>query len=84
MLPPAPGCAGTVARQTSRGPPDLDTAGAARGKIAAGAAHVQSEHFKKARQWLPPHLAETPKIVNFEIPQDDWSRLGEMAVPEDS
>ncbi|HLX48385.1 MAG TPA: putative quinol monooxygenase [Streptosporangiaceae bacterium] len=51
---------------------------------AAGAAHVQSDHFKKAQQWLPPHLAETPRIVNFEIPQDDWSRLGEMRVPEDS
>jgi quinol monooxygenase YgiN len=51
---------------------------------AAGAAHVQSDHFKKAQQWLPPHLAETPKIINFEIPQDDWSRLGEMAVPGDS
>jgi quinol monooxygenase YgiN len=48
----------------------------------AGAAHVNSEHFKKAQQWLPPHLAETPRIVNFEVPQDDWSRLGEMAVPE--
>jgi hypothetical protein len=29
-------------------------------------------------------LAGTPKIVNFEIPQDDWSKLGEMAVPGDS
>jgi quinol monooxygenase YgiN len=48
---------------------------------AAGAAHVQSEHFTKARQTLPPHLAETPRIVNFTIPQDDWSELGEMAVP---
>ncbi|MFY9889598.1 MAG: putative quinol monooxygenase [Streptosporangiaceae bacterium] len=47
----------------------------------AGAAHVQSEHFMQARQALPPHLAETPRIVNFTIPQDDWSELGEMAVP---
>jgi hypothetical protein len=45
---------------------------------------VPSEHFKQAQQWLPPHLAEAPKIVNFEIPQDDWSRLGEMAVPPNS
>jgi quinol monooxygenase YgiN len=49
---------------------------------AAGAAHVQSEHFKKAQQTLPPHLAETPRIINFVIPQDDWSELGEMAVPD--
>ena len=46
----------------------------------AGAAHVQSAHFKKAQQDLPPHLAETPRIINFEIQQDGWSELGEMAV----
>jgi quinol monooxygenase YgiN len=49
---------------------------------AAGGAHVQSAHFRKARQTLPPHLVETPRIVNMTIPQDDWSLLGEMAVPE--
>jgi quinol monooxygenase YgiN len=48
----------------------------------AGAAHVQSDHFKAAQQALPPHLAETPRIINAVIPQDNWSRLGEMAVPE--
>ena len=48
----------------------------------AGGAHVQSVHFKNAQQTLPPHLAETPRIVNMEIPQDDWSLLGELAVPE--
>ena len=47
---------------------------------AAGAAHVQSAHFKQAQQTLPPHLAQTPRIVNMTIPQDDWSELGEMAV----
>jgi quinol monooxygenase YgiN len=49
----------------------------------AGAAHVQSDHFAKAQQTLPPHLAQTPRIVNFTIPQDDWSLLGEMAVSGD-
>jgi hypothetical protein len=49
---------------------------------AAGAAHVQSGHFRKAQQTLPPHLARTPQIVNLTVPQDDWSALGEMAVPE--
>ena len=48
----------------------------------AGNAHVQSEHFKNARRTLPPFLAQTPKIVNVVVPQDDWSLLGEMAVPE--
>ncbi|HET6192341.1 MAG TPA: putative quinol monooxygenase [Trebonia sp.] len=47
----------------------------------AGGAHVNSAHFKKAQRDLPPHLAHTPRIVNFTIPQDDWSLLGEMAVP---
>lgn len=46
----------------------------------AGAAHVRSEHFRTAQQTLPPHLAATPRIVNFEVPQDGWSELGEMAV----
>ncbi len=48
----------------------------------AGAAHVHSEHFRNAQKSLPPHLAETPRIVNMTLPQDDWSRLGEMAVPD--
>jgi quinol monooxygenase YgiN len=46
----------------------------------AGAAHVQSEHFATAQKSLPPHLVETPRIVNFEVPQDGWSELGELAV----
>ena len=46
----------------------------------AGGAHVQSAHFKTAQQALPPHLVETPRIVNFEVPGDDWARLGELAV----
>lgn len=46
----------------------------------AGAAHVQSEHFRAAQASLPQYLAETPRIVNFEIPQDGWSELGELAV----
>jgi quinol monooxygenase YgiN len=46
----------------------------------AGAAHVQSEHFRAAQAALPPHLVETPRIVNFELEQDGWSELGELAV----
>lgn len=48
----------------------------------AAGAHVNSAHFKQAQQTLPPHLAETPRIVNFTIPQDDWSELAELAVPK--
>jgi quinol monooxygenase YgiN len=50
----------------------------------AGAAHVQSEHFAAARRTLPPYLAQTPRIVNAAVPQDDWSLLGELAVPDRS
>jgi len=46
----------------------------------AGGAHVQSEHFTAARSSLPPHLVSTPKVINFDVPQDDWSELGEMKV----
>jgi len=46
----------------------------------AGAAHVQTDHFRAAQKELPPHLAETPRIVNFEVPGTDWSQLGELAV----
>ena len=48
--------------------------------IDAGAAHVQTDHFRAAQKELPPHLAETPRIVNFEVPGTDWSELGELAV----
>lgn len=50
------------------------------GDDQAGAAHVKSEHFAAARRELPPHLLETPRIVNITVPQDDWSLLGEMEV----
>lgn len=46
----------------------------------AGAAHVQSDHFKAAQQKLPQYLAETPRIVSTTVDQDGWSELGEMAV----
>jgi quinol monooxygenase YgiN len=49
----------------------------------AGAAHVRSDHFRAAQRSLPPHLTETPKVINVTVAQDDWSPLGEMAVPGD-
>jgi quinol monooxygenase YgiN len=49
---------------------------------AAGLAHVTSAHFKEAQRTLPPHLTRTPRIVNVTVPADDWSLLGELAVPE--
>ena len=46
----------------------------------AGAAHVQSDHFKAATTGLPQYLVETPRIVSQMVDQDDWSELGEMKV----
>lgn len=46
----------------------------------AGAKHVGSQHFKDAQVTLPPHLVDTPRIVNFDVPGVDWSALGELAV----
>lgn len=46
----------------------------------AGGAHVNSAHFTAAQRELPPYLAATPRIINVELDQDDWSELGEMAV----
>ena len=46
----------------------------------AGAAHVQSAHFRTACETMPQHLVETPRIVNVSVPGSGWSELGEMAV----
>ena len=48
----------------------------------AGAAHVRSAHFAKARNDLPPHLVEMPRSVNMALPQHDWSELEELAVED--
>jgi quinol monooxygenase YgiN len=47
---------------------------------AAAGRHVESDHFRAARANLPPHLVETPRIINVALEQDDWSALGELAV----
>ena len=46
----------------------------------AGAAHVQSDHFRAAQRELPQYLARTPEIVSTEVDQDGWNELGEMRV----
>ena len=48
---------------------------------AAGERHVRSEHFQLAMKTMPVALVETPKIVNFDVPGEDWSRMGELTVP---
>ena len=45
----------------------------------AGAAHVGSEHFKAAMEWMPELITETPEIINVEVPGEGWSRMAELA-----
>jgi quinol monooxygenase YgiN len=49
----------------------------------AGEEHVTSEHFNAALADLPLLLAEVPRIVNVEVPGDDWSSLAEMSQIDD-
>lgn len=44
--------------------------------------HVESEHFRAAMSTFGPYLVERPKIINFQLPTDDWSRLGELQMPD--
>jgi quinol monooxygenase YgiN len=47
----------------------------------AAAAHVNSDHFKRAMQDLPQALAETPRIINTTIEgSEEWSQMGELSV----
>jgi quinol monooxygenase YgiN len=44
----------------------------------AGAAHVNSEHFKDAVRDLPQALASTPRIISQSIDATDFSEMAEM------
>jgi quinol monooxygenase YgiN len=78
-----PGCLWFEWSRSLEDPTEYVLIEAFRDDQAAGA-HVGSDHFKRATEELPSMLAETPRIVNTNIPQDDWSRLGELAVPKRS
>jgi quinol monooxygenase YgiN len=45
----------------------------------AGEVHVGTDHFRTAMAELPDLIAETPKIVNFDLPGDGWSEMAELA-----
>ena len=47
---------------------------------AAGAAHVNTDHFKAAMTRIPALLAANPEIVNVEVPGDGWFQMAEMHV----
>ena len=46
----------------------------------AGAAHVNSDHFKAAARDLPQALASTPRVISQIIDATGWSETAEMKV----
>jgi quinol monooxygenase YgiN len=44
----------------------------------AGAAHVNSDHFRTAMAWMPEAIAESPEIINVKVPADGWARMAEL------
>lgn len=46
----------------------------------AGGDHVQSAHFQQAMKDMLPAIEQTPKIINFEVPGEQWSTMGELEV----
>lgn len=48
----------------------------------AGREHVESEHFRRAMERLGQYLDSRPLVISYEIPQDGWSQLGEIEMPE--
>ncbi|MGH3550220.1 MAG: putative quinol monooxygenase [Pseudonocardiaceae bacterium] len=44
----------------------------------AGEAHVNSDHFKTAMEWMPGVIATKPEIINVHVPRDGWGEMGEL------
>jgi quinol monooxygenase YgiN len=76
-----PGCMWFDWSRSVEDPDEYVLVEAFRDEEAAGA-HVRSEHFRAAQESAPRHLVATPRIINVTVPQDDWSPLSELAVPE--
>ena len=49
---------------------------------AAGAEHVNSDHFRAAVKDQPTMLARVPEIINVEVPGTSWAQLAEMSIPD--
>ncbi|MFD7018430.1 putative quinol monooxygenase [Streptomyces sp. NPDC059928] len=45
---------------------------------AAGAAHVDSDHFRAGMAAMAGAIAGTPEIINVEVPGGGWSRMAEL------
>ncbi|HEX3650233.1 MAG TPA: putative quinol monooxygenase [Pseudonocardiaceae bacterium] len=48
----------------------------------AGAAHVNSEHFRTAMAWMPKVIAKKPEIINVTLEQSGWSEMAELTPVE--
>jgi quinol monooxygenase YgiN len=46
----------------------------------AGAAHVNSDHFREGLAAMRPALMATPRILHTEMTGDDWSAMGELEI----
>jgi quinol monooxygenase YgiN len=44
----------------------------------AGAAHVNSGHFKTAMAWMPEVIATKPEIINVEVPGAGFGEMAEL------
>lgn len=49
----------------------------------AGAAHVNTEHFKTAMATQGKYANSRPRIISVEAPGEDWNELGELRMPDD-
>ena len=47
----------------------------------AGEVHVNSDHFKTAMAWIPDVIADTPEIINVEVPGNGWAPMAELKPP---
>ena len=48
----------------------------------AGAAHVNSDHFRTAMAWMPRVIATKPQIINVTVDQSGWSEMAELTPVE--
>jgi quinol monooxygenase YgiN len=48
----------------------------------AGSAHVNSQHFKTAMEWMPRVVATKPQIINVQTDGDGWSEMAEVTPVE--
>lgn len=46
----------------------------------AGAAHVNSDHFREGLEAMRPLLKSTPRILHTEMAGEDWSLMGELEI----